>query len=82
MLTNDAQTVQAVWPFMAPYVDSRSFDTAVELGIGEDVQAMWEGCGKDNVKMAKLCAALTTVRLEKKQGDFKNEGTDAEAEAE
>ncbi|KAL9049811.1 MAG: hypothetical protein Q9162_007019 [Coniocarpon cinnabarinum] len=66
-------TVQAVWPCMAPYVDPRSFGTAEELGVGKDVQALWQGVGKDPVQMARLCSALTTVRLERKEGDFKDD---------
>lgn len=66
-------TVQAIWPCMAPYVDPRSYDVAEELGLGRDMQAMWQGVGKDAGKMAKLCSALTTVRLEKKVDDFKDE---------
>lgn len=65
-------SVQALWPCMAPYVDPRSFDTAEGLGVGKDVQAMWKGVGKDPVKMARLCQALTTVRLQKKEEEFED----------
>ena len=67
-----SDTVQSIWPCMAPYVDPRSFETAESLGIGSDVKAMWKGVGEDPRKMATLCQALTSVRLDKKQEEFED----------
>ena len=64
-------TIQALWPCMAPYIDPRSFDTAEGLGIGKDVDALWEAVDRSPAKMAQLCQALTAVRLEKKEDEFK-----------
>lgn len=65
-------TVQILWPSMAPYIDPRSLDTAEGLGIGRDVDALWQGVGKDASRMAMLCQALTTLRLEKREGEFED----------
>ncbi|EXJ78842.1 hypothetical protein A1O1_09244 [Capronia coronata CBS 617.96] len=65
---------QAVWPCLAPFVDPRSAKTAEAIGIPSDAQALWESeeVNKDPMKMARLAAGLTTVRLEKKETEFKN----------
>ncbi|KAL0263049.1 hypothetical protein SLS55_002024 [Diplodia seriata] len=63
--------VQGVWPRAAPFLDRRSAKTAEEVGLGGGVEALFEGVGRDAGKMARLNAALTTVRLEKRVGEFK-----------
>lgn len=45
-------------------------DTAKQLGLGSNVDAMWEAVGKDPVEMCKLSSALTTIRLDKKLTEF------------
>lgn len=63
-------TAQAVWPSLAPFIDPRSLKTAVQCGIGDDVDRLWQEVGKDPVEMCKLASALTTIRLEKKDSEF------------
>jgi len=63
-------SIQGFYPRVAPFLDSRSFKTAQELGLGDDVCAMFEALDKDPMQMAKLNAALTTVRLEKREKEF------------
>ncbi|MCJ1273476.1 hypothetical protein MMC21_001267 [Puttea exsequens] len=64
-------SVQGIWPQLAPFVDPRSMETAKAVGLGSDVGAMWEAVGKDPVEMCKLASALTMIRLGKVEGDFK-----------
>lgn len=63
-------TAQGVWPCLAPFIDPRSLKTAEQIGLGSDVDSMWQDVGKDAVEMCKLSSALTTVRLEKKEKEF------------
>ena len=63
--------VQGVWPSLAPFIDPRSMETAKRCGLGSDVDALWKAVGKDAVKMCKLSSALTMVRLEKKEEEFR-----------
>jgi len=44
--------------------------TAQTIGVGNDVAEFWEDVGKDPVQMCRLSTALTTVRLEKREGEF------------
>lgn len=66
--------VQAVWPCLAPFLDSRSLKTAEEVGIGTDLEAIYAELGHDPVEMSKLALGLSNVRLEKKQGKIEEEG--------
>lgn len=45
-------------------------DTAKQVGLGSDVNVMWEAVGKDPIEMCKLSSALTMIRLDKKVKDF------------
>ncbi|KAL4948116.1 hypothetical protein BDW69DRAFT_98352 [Aspergillus filifer] len=62
--------VQSVWPCIAPFVDSRSMQTAEEAGLGTDLQAIYGDLEKDSVKMCKLANALSAARLDKRVGDL------------
>ncbi|KAL4968721.1 uncharacterized protein BDV14DRAFT_166604 [Aspergillus stella-maris] len=62
--------VQSVWPSIAPFVDSRSMQTAEEAGLGTDLQAIYGNLEKDSVKMCKLANALSAARLDKRVGDL------------
>jgi len=64
-------SAQGVWPVLAPFIDGRNMETARKLGIGNDINSLWVDVGKDPVEMCKLSSALTTVRLEKKESEFK-----------
>jgi hypothetical protein len=44
--------------------------TAEQIGLGSDVDSLWDGVGKNPKEMCKLVSALTTVRLEKKEKEF------------
>ena len=63
-------TAQEIWPCLAPFIDPRSMKTAQQCGLGEDLGMMWEAVDKDPAQMCRLAAALTTVRLEKKEKEF------------
>ena len=63
-------TAQGIWPCLAPFIDPRSMKTANECGLGEDIERIWDAIGKDPEMMCKLAAALTTVRLEKREQEF------------
>ncbi|KAL2862333.1 TVP15 family protein [Aspergillus lucknowensis] len=53
--------VQSVWPSIAPFVDSRSLQTAKDAGFGTDLDAIYSDLGQDSVKMCKLANALSTA---------------------
>ncbi|KAJ5746185.1 hypothetical protein N7520_011367 [Penicillium odoratum] len=59
--------VQSVWPSIAPFLDSRSLQTAEEIGIGRDLDAIYGALGQEPEKMSLLANGLSKVRLEKKQ---------------
>ena len=63
-------TAQYVWPSLAPFIDPRSLKTAEQIGLGNEVNSLWEEVGKDAAEMSKLAAALTTIRLNKKEKEF------------
>lgn len=45
-------------------------ETAKNIGLGDNIESMWEAVGKDPVEMCKLSSALTMVRLDKVEKDF------------
>ncbi|KAJ6005767.1 TruB pseudouridylate synthase (N terminal domain) family protein [Penicillium sp. IBT 35674x] len=59
--------VQSVWPSIAPFIDSRSLQTAEEIGIGGDLNAIYGALGKEPEQMSLLANGLSTVRLEKRK---------------
>ncbi|KAH7057011.1 hypothetical protein B0J12DRAFT_400097 [Macrophomina phaseolina] len=63
--------VQGVWPQVAPFLDRRSRETAGQIELGKNVEALYEAFGRDPAKMAELNTALTKVRLEKRVEEFK-----------
>jgi hypothetical protein len=44
--------VQSVWPCIAPFVDSRSLKTAVDIGIGDDLDYIYQTLQEDPVRMS------------------------------
>lgn len=64
---------QAVWPILAPTIDHRSLDTAKEVGIGNDIQAIFDALDRDPVQMSKLARGLSAVRLKKEQNVIEQE---------
>ncbi|KAL9094477.1 MAG: hypothetical protein Q9165_003327 [Trypethelium subeluteriae] len=65
-------TMQGLWTCLAPFMDPRSLKTAETIGLGSDVEQIFEAVGRDPEKMAMLCMAITKVRLEKKESEFKD----------
>ncbi|KAJ5106888.1 TruB pseudouridylate synthase (N terminal domain) family protein [Penicillium angulare] len=59
--------VQSVWPSIAPFLDSRSLNTADEIGIGRDLDAIYGVLGHEPEDMSLLANGLSQVRLEKKR---------------
>jgi hypothetical protein len=64
---------QAVWHVLAPTIDHRSLDTAKEVGIGTDIEAIYGELGRDPVQMSRLARGLSAVRLSKHQADIEHE---------
>ena len=64
-------TAQGVWPCLAPFVDLRSLKTAEVCGLRNDVGRLWEGVGEDETQMCSLASALTKIRLEKREKEFR-----------
>ena len=64
-------TAQHLWTCLAPALDARSTKTAEAVGLGSDVEALWNAVGEDAEKMCRLAVALTEVRLQKAEKDFK-----------
>ncbi|KAJ5098310.1 hypothetical protein N7532_005311 [Penicillium argentinense] len=62
--------VQAVWPSIAPFVDSRSLKTAGDVGIGSDIEAIYVALQRDPEQMSWFANGLSTIRLEKRQQDI------------
>ncbi|KAJ5747286.1 uncharacterized protein N7511_008982 [Penicillium nucicola] len=59
--------VESVWPCIAPFIDSRSLKTAVDVGIGEDLPYIYSVLKEDPARMSWFANGLSEVRLEKKQ---------------
>lgn len=62
--------VQSVWPSVAPFVDTRSMQTAKDAGFGTDLDAIYADLEQDSVKMCKFANALSSARLERSVGDL------------
>ncbi|OTA82010.1 hypothetical protein M434DRAFT_379648 [Hypoxylon sp. CO27-5] len=56
----------------APFVDPRSLKTAEVIGIGGDVNVLWKEVSEDPEKMCRLASALTKLRLDGKEKEFKD----------
>lgn len=59
--------VQSIWPCIAPFTDSRSLQTAKEVGIEPDMDAIYSTLDRDPEQMSRFANGLSTVRLEKRQ---------------
>ncbi|KAI9150675.1 putative d-amino acid oxidase protein [Paramyrothecium foliicola] len=64
-------SIQSFFPGISPVLDKRSMGTAQEVGMGEDLGAIFSAIGRDPDKMTRLEVALTKIRLDKLQGEFK-----------
>ena len=63
-------SMQHFYPPVAPFLDPRSQKSAAQLGLGSNVDAIFDALGHNTYEMAKLEAALTKVRLEKRESEF------------
>ncbi|KAF7184231.1 hypothetical protein CNMCM7691_004917 [Aspergillus felis] len=63
-------TVQWVWPSLCPFLGSRDLQVAEQIGLGKDVNAIYELLDRNPEQMAKLSIALTKIRLEKHSQEF------------
>lgn len=59
--------VQSIWPSIAPCLDSRSLKTAAEIGIGTDLDEIYNALEQDPMRMSRFANGLSEVRLEKRQ---------------
>ncbi|KGO63850.1 hypothetical protein PITC_054760 [Penicillium italicum] len=59
--------VQSVWPSIAPCLDSRSLKTADEIGIGTDLDEIYNALEQDPIRMSWFANGLSEVRLEKRK---------------
>ncbi|KAE8378758.1 hypothetical protein BDV26DRAFT_291882 [Aspergillus bertholletiae] len=62
--------VQSVWPEIAPFVDQRSLQTADQVGIGTDLEAIYADLKRDSLKMSRLANGLSIARLDKREGEL------------
>jgi len=60
-------SVQSVWPSIAPFIDSRSLQTAKEVGIRADMDGIWNALHQDPKQMSWFANGLSVVRLEKRE---------------
>lgn len=65
--------VQCVWPCIAPFIDRRSLRTAEELGIGTDLDVIYDTLGRNPMEMSELANGLSRVRLEHMTGEVEEE---------
>jgi len=63
-------SAQSVWPSIAPSVDSRSLKTAAEIGIGTDLDEIYNALDRDPMRMSWFANGLSEVRLEKRQREI------------
>ncbi|KMP00529.1 hypothetical protein CIHG_07341 [Coccidioides immitis H538.4] len=63
-------SIQSFWPEVAPFIAERSLVTADHIGIGKDVEAIYEAVGRDPKQMCMLARALTKIRLEKEEAGY------------
>ncbi|PKY03687.1 hypothetical protein P168DRAFT_237884 [Aspergillus campestris IBT 28561] len=54
--------VQSVWPEIAPFLDQRSLQTAEQVGIGRDLNSIFEELEGDALQMSRLANGLSTAR--------------------
>ena len=66
-------SVQYVWPCIAPFIDRRSLRTAEEVGIGTDLDVIYGALGRDPMVMSKLANGLSRIRLEHKAEEVEEE---------
>ena len=59
-----------MWPEIAPFVDKRSLQTADQVGIGTDLDAIYADLKRDSMKMSRLANGLSAARLDKRQGEL------------
>ncbi|EOO03358.1 putative d-amino acid oxidase protein [Phaeoacremonium minimum UCRPA7] len=63
-------SIQGFFAYVAPFLDSRSRETANAIGLGDEVDGLYAAVDGDASRMAELQVALTTIRLEKLENEF------------
>lgn len=63
-------SIQRFFPNVAPFLDSRSRQTAKKMGLGDDLDDIFKAVGSDVARMAELEVALTRIRLDKTEVKF------------
>ncbi|WEW57692.1 hypothetical protein PRK78_003159 [Emydomyces testavorans] len=63
-------SVQPLWPEVAPFIPERSLVTAEHIGIGTDMDVLFDEVGRDPKQMCMLSRALTKIRLEKEEKEY------------
>jgi len=64
------ENAQAFFQPLAPFVGERNIQVARELGLPSSVVELYKEVEESSLELGKLCAALTTVRLERKVKEF------------
>ncbi|PYH29120.1 TVP15 family protein [Aspergillus neoniger CBS 115656] len=54
---------QAVWPSLAPFIDGRSLETADNVGLGTDLDAIYADLGRDSMNMSRLANGFRIVNI-------------------
>ena len=62
--------LQSYFTNISPFLNTRSVRTAEKIGLGADVEKIYEAVDSDAKTMAKLEVALTEARLHKREGEF------------
>lgn len=71
-------TAQGLWHELAPFLDSRSDSAAERVGLPTNVQELYDNVERDPVQMCRLAAALTTMRLDKKEDEVAEMGEETQ----
>ncbi|KAF2178663.1 hypothetical protein K469DRAFT_675686 [Zopfia rhizophila CBS 207.26] len=64
------ETAQAVWTSLAPFISGRNLKMLRQIGVEENVEDIYKSLSNDARSMARLCAAVTRLRLEGKEAGF------------
>lgn len=63
-------SIQHLWPNVAPWIAPRSLEAAKQIGIGEDIDVIYDVVGRHPREMCKLARAVSRVKLDKKEKEF------------
>ena len=63
-------SIQDYFPQIAPFLSARSQETAEHIGLGNNVDVIFQAVGSRPATMARVEAALTQIRLEREESEF------------